>query len=233
MLNKVDIKPYLDFQINAEEKYYKELQPIIIGLLVALLDATDNKITNFVTLQGIVNTYQTQNANRISQLNRQQALTITNIANNAMGNIPKNQPHNIGSFTADNLQSQLNVLTNYLLGNTSNRVFNMIPLGLVGGLYTGFFTDETTREDIFRRTNNSVMEFVRDCYTQATINTMLSTLAKNGYSEYLADNKHDDKVRPLHKKYFQADNWISFSNPPECGHVGTQNNCRCYIVAVR
>lgn len=233
MKQPFEIKPYLDYQIDNEERYYKELQPYIMGLVLVLLQSIDAKITNFVTLDAVVDRYLLQNSAKISQINRVQAGRIVATSNLALSNMPAYQPYNTNAATVSNLHKQLDVLTKYLISETAARVFNLVPLGALAGLVVNFFTDETSKDDLFRRTNSSVMGFVRDCYSQATVNTMLGILAKNGYTEYRANNQHDDKVRPLHKKYFEPSNWIRFDNPPPCGNVCTQANCRCYIVEVR
>jgi hypothetical protein len=120
-----------------------------------------------------------------------------------------------------------------LLNATTNRIYGLIPVGLGIGWLAAMFTDENTKTELFDRSNSACMGYVRSTYTQGVFNTMINTAAQFGYTAYLANNQHDTKVRLMHKKYFTPENWIKFNQPPPCGHVGTEVNCRCFIIAIR
>jgi hypothetical protein len=95
------------------------------------------------------------------------------------------------------------------------------------------WTDELSKSDIIKRSYSTLNLFVQVTVTQAVSTLILQNCNILGYTEYQGQNQHDDKVRPLHRKYFDGVKWLSIDNPPPCGNPGDEINCRCFIKAVR
>jgi hypothetical protein len=233
-LQELQIKPYLSKQIESEEQYHKELSPYVAGLLLALLNGINGGVTSIVQLRNIAENYKLRNSAQLQLINQKNAREIIDIANYAIGKVNSSGVLDIANINqVTKLAKEMDVLVDNLLNATTNRIYGLIPVGLGIGWLAAMFTDENTKTELFDRSNSACMGYVRSTYTQGVFNTMINTAAQFGYTEYAADNKHDLRVRPLHAKYFVPTNWIKFTSPPPCGHVGTEKNCRCVIVAVR
>lgn len=227
-----NVNSYLSQQIDSEEKYYTELKLLLLPALLFMLEDIQRGNYTQVKIRDSMSKYKLSNATKINNVNKLNAERIVTLANHALSNAPKHSDVKQGSITANFLNQQMNVITDNLFNATQGRVLNIIPLAFAG-LYSQLYTDETTPKELIDRTLKSAMKMSRDTYTQGVVNCIFNQASSLGYTEYSADNKHDDRVRPLHAKYFVPSNWIKFDSPPPCGHVGTENNCRCIIVALR
>lgn len=222
------IIPYLDTQIKYEENYYDQLTALL-GLLISYLlryikrDGTINSAKLKEGFQIWINEHQPQ----LNNLIKTQAVMIMKIIQLAM------QSDKLQKITYGNLLlRQIKVAQDNVIDATWGQFVNMLPIGITG-VYHGFFTDEVTKEDLYTRSNKYVRRLAAKVYTQGVFNGMLLEAKMAGLSEYVADNQHDEKVRALHKEWFNGERWIDFSLAPPCGHVGTESNCRCYIIKMR
>lgn len=219
------ITPYISTQIEHEEKYYQKFTVITAGLIAYLLDyIKKNPNITMYLLKSQYEIWLRANNIVLVQLSKETAFNITNIGLSAVGT--KNTANRALNIAKDVEVYQINTIQ-----SAFSEVMKILPIA-AAGLFTYFFTDEVTQADIYRRSNNYVKRMVRDVYTDGVFNTIMIEASSLGYKGYVANNQHDDKVRPLHRKYFDGKRVIMFNKPPKCGHVGTQNFCRCYIVAV-
>jgi hypothetical protein len=232
-MEDLKIKPYMDEQITYEEQYHDWLKILLANLLMQLLDSVKHGKWDLGTLQSIVLQYKAANSYKIQQKNKEVASNIVRLANQSVDSNNLNVARAaFNQLAIQNLTSQINGGIDSLFNQVLARVLSIVPFGF-SGIYTKLFTDETSESDLYRRTNSASMGFAREVYTQGVFNTMINIGSLYGFSEYNADNKHDAKVRPLHAKYFVPTNWIRFDSPPICGHVSTENFCRCRMIAMR
>lgn len=232
-MSEVKIRPYLQEQIKAEEEFHDWLKIMLASVLLALLADVKNGRYSPDVLTATTAKFKQQHYFEIKRKSNEIATNIVTIANNSL--VTTNNTVSRAGYNAiakNNLSKSIESGIGDLIDQVRIRVQSIIPFGYAG-LYSDLFTDENNSELLSKRTNNSSMRFARQVYTEGVFNNLINLGSLYGYTEYLADNRHDNKVRPLHAKYFVTTNWIAFNKPPPCGHVGSGFNCRCFLVAVR
>lgn len=231
---QLNLKPYLNKQIQLEENYYKELQDVFLPLIVMLNNYIESKKN--ISLSGVVNITNSFYKKYIpiwENINTQHAIRITQLAYNTLNHSDTLIPiQNIKLNYTKHLANALNIKTQNLFDTIKGRYIDLVPLGAFAIEYL-LFNDESSKADLIKRCNNSITKHVQTNTTEGIISTIINEAKYAGATEYLPNNQHDDRVRPTHRKYFNGETWIKFNNPPPCGHVGTEYGCRCIIEAIR
>lgn len=223
------VPEYQDEQIKLEHEYYNHLHEIL-GLLIAeLSDYFDEDVVTATGVMGIYERFRTNHFWKIMRLNREYARQIYLLVNKTLG-IEEHMFAPRGQV--DHLATDMEIQCDNLLSTIKGRYLALIPVGFVGK-GEELYTDETSKSEIIERSNKNIMNFIQASVTTGVVTLLTIASEKLGYTEYIADNQHDEKVRKLHREYFDGERWLRFDNPPPCGEVGTEKNCRCFIIALR
>jgi hypothetical protein len=228
MRKMIVLPDYIPDQIKLEEQYYKRIHAIGAGLITYLLfNINLYRYMNIAKLSVLKNSYIDKNSKELQRIAKEQARDIIYLVNDTLNNDRiKNRS------MVDSLAEQINVVQDNMLNTIWGQFIGLMPVGVTGA-YNVFFTDDTTQGDIYTRANSHIKKLCVNVHGQGVFNNILWSSQLDGYSEYIGDNQHDDRVRPLHRKYFNGELWISFNNPPPCGHIATEWGCRCRIIALR
>jgi hypothetical protein len=222
----LNLQDYLFKQVELEEQYYEDLNARLLILLSLLLDYMENDYVNLAGVLIIKESFMKTYLYQINPINNSVAHKIQNITYSATF------ADNIPLLNIIQIVNDLNIKVINLIDTIVGRFVNLIPAGY-NGPGTALYDAETTRQSIIDRYNNSLNKYVQHSISQIISNKIKNNLINMGYSEYLSDNKHDDRVRDIHKRDNDGVTWHSFDNLPEAGFPGDDWGCRCTIIAAR
>lgn len=221
------VKPYLTKQIEYEERYYEHITELLAALITYLLMMIkQNRMINSYLLNQLYGQWVGLNQKKLDILANNQTADILKLSYNIVGT-----KSTYSSTRLVGMQSEIKVYQENTLNATFSEVMKLLPIG-IAGLYTAYFSDETTKQDLFKRANTYAKRLCQGIYTDGVINSIFLEAKAQGYTGYIANNQHDDRVRKLHREYFDGKKIIEFNNPPPCSHVGVETNCRCYIIGL-
>lgn len=225
MLRRVN--DYIASQILLEENYYNQLHEQY-GILIGLLSEA---FTNGRDKQEII--YQSQtwarfHTDSVRSVNFHMAQDIHKFVDANIIPAPEVGtwlPREVSHIVKD-LTSNTDNLTNTIIG-----IFLLaIPIGIS---QTEDSYREAALDELIHRCNNAIKRTVQDGVSQSVASMVIDNATALGYTEYLPDNQHDDKVRELHKKQNPGDKWYPINKPPSSGYPGTQWGCRCTFKGFR
>ncbi len=221
------VPDYYPEQLELEHEYYDKLYAILLILITWLITYLENDRVNLTGLLAVYQRFIDNYYYQIVALNREYAVKIYNLCQKTCST---------GQFapygTVDSLAKDMNLKTDNLLDTIKGRFITLFPAGYVGPGQT-LYTNETTKDDLIRRSNKSISLFVQELITAAVVFMLIFNFEYNGYTEYQAGNREDDKVRAEHRKYNDFKRWNSLTNPPPCGVPGFEPNCRCFFIFFR
>lgn len=223
------ITNYTPFQIKIEEDNYDKSMALYNVLIASLADYMETN--NYVTKQGIidkVNRWFTINSNTLYAIN-------TDTVNQIGGMLQESLGFEKRSIIAEVvIRNELNLNTDNLVSAIQGIFMTAVPVGM-GILPFGNDSDiiPTDRESLVTRAINSVKRNTQTGISEATTNLIVDYMFRRGYTEYLGDNEHDDRVRESHRRDNDGDTWRSLMNPPPTGYPATEYGCRCRFIAFR
>lgn len=202
-----------------EEKYKKYL----IALLIPLVDTLDERPYPPSEIRAIVNHWYLQNYDNVMKVIYNHNVKLAEIISKltkSNGILSKELAIDMSKSDVQmfntvlmNIEQRYTILNNQIENND-------IPEKLI----------KENQQEIQNNIENGLATF---CTQQTLINVtqglITTATALYGYNGYVGMTQEDDKVRPLHTKYY-LNKKIRFDRPPPIGHVGTDFNCRCYIL---
>lgn len=229
------MKYYLNKQITLEEKYYKKLLPIYITLIYTLQNYIDKRYFSKETFGGIVNKWNIEHQGEILAINQRQVKEIIDLAGNTLKGTIKSLQNNF--YSSHILIKDLTTGTNNLTNIFTSKFIGRSIVGASILVYVANIFPEKLNEgevkSIKEHCINSLRLYVQNSTSQAMTNEIVARSLEEGFTEYLSDNMHDDKVRPKHKQENNGYTWYNLKSPPSTGYPGTEINCRCYIKDIR
>lgn len=229
-----EIQNYLPQQINLEEKYYHKLSGILATLFYLLDGVVKDSDPTKDRLTRAVDKWRNKTEGQLRYINNSHAGEITGLVSSI---VPAHVKKAIEPITTIKLAQDFNIDTNNLVNAILGRYLAIIPTGvaLIGAL--GYEPDlqnsNEDMEELATRNNNAIKRMVQTDTSQAVSNTIATIMLRAGYTEYLAGNEDDDRVRELHREQNDFKTWHSLLHPPSTGYPGTEYNCRCRWLAFR
>ena len=216
---KLDKFSYIDEQIKIENKY-KELLIVLIYVLLGRLE--DSPTTDLLL---IMHTWKSMYANRIKNINQEISKDIITLVQRDII-----KPNSYSLLEGVILSKNLNYVTDNLLYKIVGMVGQYIPV-----LATIVPNTKVTipMGEISGKVELAISRLCQNSVSEAVSNLVAYYAQKNGYSEYLADNMHDNNVRPTHKHDNNGETWHKFGSPPESNLPGIQFGCRCFYISFR
>lgn len=221
-MQEIIVPNYINKQIAIEEDYYDKLSDRYEPLILALLDSFESGKGKYNTLANKYpwerNIYpqitSNDNPDAVSSINKLVQKDILAVDNK----LDLNYFQSVQTLADFNINTQN--LTNVIVGI----ILTAIPVGAnsVESKYR-----ETNSDELITRCNNAIKRNVQISVSQAVANEIVSSALAYGYTEYLPDNEHDDRVRELHKIENSGTIWYPLNNPPSSGYPGTDYGCRC------
>lgn len=230
---QINVTPYMDKQIESEERYYDELMSVLLILLGLLDGELKSKRASKQSLLVIFNRWRQQNYDTLLQYLNNQVWFILNVASYAIG-----QPQKawLKDWQYHKLMSQdLVIELDFLLNAIASRYTSAIPTGaiLTGIVAAVLVPSDQSPNELNTRCQNSIRRFVQFNTSQGVSNAIVAKIREFGITQYQAGNEQDDRVRKLHKEQNDFKTWHDLNNPPSTGYPGTEPGCRCSWIAFR
>lgn len=219
------VSSYMDKQIKLEEKFYDELYSHIDALIALLVYNMESKEPNRDRVISIRDRFISQTTKEMSLICLNHAKDCTNLVKDTI--FPDTQYVTVMQTLTLGYQFANGV--NNLIHGICGRFLEAIPIGL-SLLYmygTKEYLDEETIHELKTRSTNALKRFVQTSTTQAVSNCTVGVALAKGFTEYIGDNMHDDRVREQHRIDNDGHTWHSLTRPPKSGLPGSDFRCRC------
>lgn len=219
------INPYIDKQIELEQKYEERLSYVyayLIGLLsyeVKLKGITRSRI-----LQRAKMWRDSVRGKQVAKINTNHVNSIINLVDDTL-----TDAHVLHKSIIP-LAHDLNIATDNLFNSIVGRFMLAIP---AGSALAYFIANDEVVEELSHASYTSIARLAQNETSQEVVNLLVATAINAGYTEYLPDNRHDSRVRETHRIQNSGDIWYKFTAPPPSGLPGTEWGCRCFILGVR
>ena len=203
---------YLDKQVNLEDKYYKKYEDILLVLVLILLE---QEYLYPSDIYGITEDFLTKEGYNIHKTTADMVNDSYKLAHETV----ESPEYSIVDMDRDRYQT-LHKFKN-VVDSVGGRVITETPVN-------GKMSEESReylKESLSRRANKSLSDFVQGSVSSMVTNVISRNAKKKGYTHYIGDNKHDEKVRPSHSKDNDGVTWRSLDNPPVSGLPGTEIHC--------